>query len=90
MDEFQNLNLENCKISEISKNLGSSDIEDCIKQVQYLNHIQQSNKKEENEEDNIQKFRKNKNKEGDSDYDDEDDSFDSESDRDDLVSENIG
>jgi hypothetical protein len=47
MDEFQNVNLEDCKISEISKNLGSSDIEDCIKQVQYLNHIQQSSKKEE-------------------------------------------
>ena len=50
----------------------------------------QSNNKEENEEDNIQKFRKNKNKEGDSDYDDEDDSFDSESDKEDLVSENRG
>ena len=50
----------------------------------------QSKNKEENEEDNIQKFRKNKNKEGDSDYDDEDDSFDSESDKEDLVSENRG
>ena len=50
----------------------------------------QVNNQEEDKENNDKKFQKNKNKEGDSDYDDEDDSFDSESDKEDLVSENRG